>query len=74
MAFQDLILCFNVILVKKTPIAVANHKVESLVKITIDDATGKSSPCLMRRKSATPSLMPIPAGKKDKTPYPIDVK
>lgn len=54
--------------------AVANHTVESLVRITREDATEKSNPCLTRRKSVTLSLTPIPAGKNDKTPYPKEVK
>lgn len=54
--------------------AVANHKVESLVKITSDEATEKSSPSLIKRKSAMPSLTTIPAGKKERTPYPKEVK
>ena len=54
--------------------AVANHKVASLVKITSDDATEKSIPCLIKRKSAMLSLTPMPAGKKERTPNPKEVK
>ena len=53
---------------------VANHIVQSLIIITSDAATERSKPCLTKSKSATPSLTPMPPGKRDSIPYPRDVR
>ena len=66
--------CSNIIRVKMILTPVANHTVQSLIRITSDVATERSKSCLTRNRTATPPLTPMPPGKRDNRPYPREAR